>query len=769
VVVKNNVAYVAGGGNLRAWDLSVSPATLSAPGQDCGDSYSVAVDGTYAYLGGTCGSGGYLTIYDVTNPKAPVYLRGQSTLSAGSSLVYTQLIPYGNYLIGIGPNSVSNTGHDVVVLDKLDVNNLSKVSDIDIPGIGAFRGALLGSMLYVVNGGKLGVVDLSNVAAPTYTVVSTMGTAPGGVAVAGNVVAVGDGGAGVTFFDVTTPTAPRLIGTQNVGGTSWDVRFAGGKLYVADEQGIAVINGVSAPPVVDASRVTITRSGTATATITGNAGAIASAASPLTVDVNDTTSSAAVSGVTVGADGSFNTTLSANAGDVVTITARDASGGNSRVISIGSVPFAATRLVATGPLTSDSNFRTRRIATEGTTLAAVTYPYVFDTNKLEIFSIASGTPVWSQTINNSANTRDVVVKNNVAYVAGGGNLRAWDLSVTPATVTAPGQDCGDASSVAVDGTHAYVGGNCGSGGYITIFDVTNPKAPVYLRGQSTLSGGSGLVYSQLIPYGTNQLVGISPAVANSRGHDVVIIDHTNFNSLTTVADIDIPGVDLFRARIVGHMLYGASLGGVAILDLSNPTAPAVIVHTPGMPRGLEVDPATLRVYVTESCAGVTVIDASVPASAHVIGTQTMGGDSWEAVFSGQQLFVASEEMINVLDFTATGGSSVGPVTQAAQAPAPLPDEPVADALHIDRSRITVVPRDGRFAVHGSPGAVTGSRPVTVEIRNQTLGTSNPVIAVAGDGSFEAVIDAARGDRLLLRATTGTGESGDADLGDIPLN
>src|SRR5207244_5431267 len=103
----------------------------------------------------------------------------------------------------------------------------------------------------------------------------------------------------------------------------------------------------------------------------------------------------------------------------------------------------------------DGNFRARHMAIDGNTLAVVNYPIGgTDSNKLLIFDIGSGTPVLSQpAISVPVNTRDVTVKNNVAYVVGG-NLYAYDLSVNPATRQQAGIACGDSYSVAVDRAYA---------------------------------------------------------------------------------------------------------------------------------------------------------------------------------------------------------------------------------------------------------------------------------------------------------------------------
>src|SRR5206468_4052379 len=132
----------------------------------------------------------------------------------------------------------------------------------------------------------MAIVDLTNVSAPTYTVYPTPGGSRG-VAVAGNVAAFGDGTSGVTFLDVTNPASAQLLGSQPVGGMTWDVAISGGRIYAAVEQGVAVINGLVTPPVVDATRLSVAHTSPSSATVSGSPFAVTGAATPMTVQVTN--------------------------------------------------------------------------------------------------------------------------------------------------------------------------------------------------------------------------------------------------------------------------------------------------------------------------------------------------------------------------------------------------------------------------------------------------------------------------------------------------
>jgi hypothetical protein len=352
----------------------------------------------------------------------------------------------------------------------------------------------------------------------------------------------------------------------------------------------------------------------------------------------------------------------------------------------------------------------------------------------------------------------------VAYVAAANNvIYAYDLSVNPATqqTQTVSLSCNEAFSIAVDGVYAYVGGNCNDG-RITIYDVTNPKVPVVLRNQPTGITGT---YTQLIPYG-NYLIGITPNGGTS-GTDVVIIDRQNVNNLIKVSSTVVTGIFGFRGTVSGQKLYLAgegSTGTMAVVDLSNVSAPTfVVTPTVGGSRGVAVS-GNLAAF-GDGTSGVTFFDVTVPSAPRLIGTQSVGGMNWDVLFSGGKLYSAGEQIINVIDLTGAGGFfAIAPAVESFHAapPAAAPAEPAA--LRVDRSRISFVENGNAIIVRGTSGALAGPQPISIEIRNATLGTSLPVVPVSADGSFEASIGARVGDHLLLEITSGTGELLEIDLG-----
>jgi len=210
-------------------------------------STSVAVDGTYAFVG-TDAVNGRLNIFDITNPQATHFLRAQDL---GGGVNFLRLLTFGtDYLIGITPQG----SNDVWVIDRRNINNLQVVSLLPIPAFAASNARLVGNLLYVtsrVAGPSVAVVDLTNPAAPLLKSTTNTRGYTFGMDASGTTVAVGDGSPGVTFLDAADPTALKVLGSQFVGGTVWDVVFQNGIVWCATDVGIAAVQSFN---VASASR-----------------------------------------------------------------------------------------------------------------------------------------------------------------------------------------------------------------------------------------------------------------------------------------------------------------------------------------------------------------------------------------------------------------------------------------------------------------------------------------------------------------------------------
>jgi hypothetical protein len=363
---------------------------------------------------------------------------------------------------------------------------------------------------------------------------------------------------------------------------------------------------------------------------------------------------------------------------------------------------------------------------------------------------------------------DVVVKNNVVYAGGGcsavcNTVYAWDLSTNPPARQQASIGCNLLWSLAVDGNYLFAGGDCGDG-HISIYDLTNPKAPVFLRDQGT---GVSVSFTQLIPYGTSYLLGVSDS-GGANGTDVTIIDRSNINNLVRIATLQIPNFVAFRGSVTGQTLYisGRDNGaGMAVVDLTHITTPTYTLSSgPAGTRGI----ATSGTYaiVGDGTAGISFFDIMNAAVPHFIATQKLAGMNWTVRAAGSKLYVAGEQQISVVDLGAFGGSSSmpAPVVTSTAPPPRAAAPPDITTLRVERGLISATADRGHVVIRGARGALTGPQPVSLEVRNATLGTTLPVVPVAADGSFTADITAAPEDHLVLAVISGDGERLEIDLG-----
>jgi hypothetical protein len=735
---RDGYAYIASD-DLRVINMNVTPSQLIIPDRHA-DNYAtaVAVDRSYAFV--ACDAfNARFNIFDITNPQAPHYLRAQDL---GGGVNFHKLLTFGNdYLIGITPQGNS----DVWIIDRRDVNNLRIAAQLAIPGQTGVTGRVVENLLYVSDRGLGGVaiVDLTNPLAPVLKSTTTPGGPSFGFDATGASVAIGNGGTGVTFLDTANPAAPRVVGSQPMPGTAWDVRFANAALYVAHETGISVLSGVVAPPTINTSLIEVTRA-TGGATVTGGTSAVTGRGS-LSVVITNLTTGASTSAVTVAADGSFSVPVAGSPGDVIGVSATDGDGRTTGPVVAGSVPFGAS--VITTPITfgmqnNDPSFRARLMEVEGSTLVVTSWEGA-RSDKVMRFDVSNPlAPTFVDTTAAGNNfIWDMAFLNGYAYIASD-DLRVINMNVTPSQLIIPDRHADNyTNSVAVDGNYAFVACDAFNARF-NIFDITNPQAPRYLRAQDL---GGGVNFHKLLPFGTDYLIGITPQGTD----DVWVIDRRDVNNLRVTARLPIPGQAAATGRVVGNLLYVSDrgYGGVAIVDLANPSVPVLkSTTTTGGPNfGFDATGAT--VAIGNGGAGVTVLDATNPAVPRIVGTQSTEGTVWDVRFANGALYAAHETGISVV---------------AAVAAPPT----------IVQSLVRIAQGAGGAVVTGAARAVAGEGTAfTVSLTDTVAGTTTSGIAVAADGSFSATLPASAtpGHPIVAQALDGAGRASSKYLlGQVPF-
>ncbi|MDQ6799844.1 MAG: Ig-like domain-containing protein, partial [Acidobacteriota bacterium] len=409
VVVQNGWAYIVGDRFVTV-NLDVANASPNATSDPCGHENAVAISGGYAFTADAdCASNGTIYVYDVTNPAAPRLLNGQA-IGGLTAHNFTDLQVLGtDYLIGISPSA---SGRDVVIIDKRDVNALKKVSELQIANFDGFRGVVNGTKLYVVSqtAQQLVVVDLQNAAAPAIAGTLQLSAAAGGAAVIDKDLLIADGGAGLLSSSADSALL-SINGSVATGGNAFDVAVFGNTAYVANGTGIAIVS-VGVAPAIDRSRISVAATGTVTGTADSIRGQV-----PITVEIKNTATSIAKT-TSVAQDGSFSATISAHAGEAITVTATDGAGRVAGPVGVGSVPFGSAARTTPVVISGDTNFRARTIAVDGTTVALAGYPdptgSIGSSDKLAIYDVSNpSAPVLRRTVPATQGAiRDVVVQGS---------------------------------------------------------------------------------------------------------------------------------------------------------------------------------------------------------------------------------------------------------------------------------------------------------------------------------------------------------------------
>ncbi len=284
--------------------------------------------------------------------------------------------------------------------------------------------------------------------------------------------------------------------------------------------------------------------------------------------------------------------------------------------------------------------------------------------------------------------RDVVLDGDIAYVAGVYFFETFDVS-DPTNPTALGSLPGtsDVVDVAVSDGIVYAA----LAGGICIMDVTDPSAPevayeVDVLGEMGrgIDVASGTVYVTVnYPHdeGHVETLDVAPPVAvepvgfidaYTSAYAVAVVDDNAFLAtpaeglaIVDVSDPTAPTVLLEAAspasasdvEIVGPLAYVAALAeGLVILDVSNPLTPVALgsVVTPGSAAGVDV--VGTYAYVADDLGDLQVIDVSDPNAPAIVGSAAVPGQAWRVDVVGTMAYVAREngglEVVDVGDPSA---------------------------------------------------------------------------------------------------------------------
>ena len=229
IVLKDNVAYAGGTGGL--WTINV--ANISSPNQLGAHRPTGATGRGGAQIYGMALNNNTLYCFMRTNGMEIVDVSNPSSLSSVGNVLYD------------GDDSYERGVVDGNTLYVAAHNNGVRVFDISSPGspqyvttVGtdnAFALAKSGDYLCVADGSAgLSVVDISNPSSPVLVSTQETNALAQDVVVSGNHVYVAIGSAGMDIFDISNPQQPTFVTNYHVDGFTNRMNIADGFAYLAN-------------------------------------------------------------------------------------------------------------------------------------------------------------------------------------------------------------------------------------------------------------------------------------------------------------------------------------------------------------------------------------------------------------------------------------------------------------------------------------------------------------------------------------------------------
>jgi uncharacterized repeat protein (TIGR01451 family) len=682
-------------------------------GQEGGESYSVALQGAYAYLG----IGPSVAVLDVSVPTAPVRV-GRSA-------------PLPDIVQGLAVSGdtvyVANGESGLLIVDVGHPASPAWEGWLDTPG-SAQNVAVAEDHAYVADGdGGLRIVDVSNPLAPAEVAAltaSTLGGEATGVAAVEDTAYVGAGAGGLVIVDVTVPANPQIIGRYQVPGVfAEDVAILGATVYAVDGGNLRVLalnaSSPSSPLLINSSALSV----------------------GLPHDLT-----AAESHVYVATDENGVAAFEIDpTGGLISLYRHDTPGVAHDVVASGNYVYVAdgrAGLRIVDVLTvkvSPVEVGAYRTLGDALGLAASgSHAYVAaGEHGLSVMDLADpANPAQVGSVDTSGYAQAVAVGGTRAYIAdGNGGLAVADVAnptnpVLLKQLPLPGS--GYAWAVALQGNSAYLAAESEG---LQVVNVSDPAAPSLVGGGFKPAGGDAVWDVAVAGNYAYLAAGLS---------GVHVVDISIPAAPHEVAVV--PSGDWAQAvALAGGYAYIADIdGGLRIADVSDPASPVLVTSYTGLPG------AVLNVTINGRHALVTTED-----SVHVLYISVPANPLLRASYKtpGSPHDVAVGDAVLVADFD--GGLRVlnpaDVAVSATTAPAwPLPGAPLTLAITVVNYgpllaggiQLTDTLPAGLAFVSASSGCAEASGVVTCAIGSLTSGATAEVsitVTPSGSGAFKNMI------------------------------
>ena len=451
------------------------------------------------------------------------------------------------------------------------------------------------------------------------------------LAVSGSLGVAPVSGVGMEVFDLSTPSAPRLVGS--LSAPVIHVALAGQTAYVA-----MVVSGNPAHVDLGVVNLTIPAAPSMIGRITlgpqvekmrvvGSLLYVAAGSGGLQiVDVSSPTSPRILGAASI-------------SGHAYAVTVA----GNFAYVAANTAIAAVNVAVPTAPVV---------VGTLGATAANAaavvsTRLYVLDGGLLKIIDVSNpAAPRLLSTTDGFASVA-LAVSGTQAFLASPssipppeGGLYVLDVSSATAPTMLGGAHGGQypTADVAVSGSMAVLSGQ-GTG--MQVVNVSTPSAPSVVG----ILSGYGV---QRVALAGHTAYGTVTVQGNPSHVDLVVVDLTVPTSPTVIGRVTL-GADAKQLRVVGSLLYvAAGNGGLQIVDVSSPTSPRVIGAI-GMPStAYGVTAANGYAYVAD-LTSVQVVNVSTPSRPVIVGSLTATATA--AAVTGSRLYVVNGSQLLTINVT----------------------------------------------------------------------------------------------------------------------
>ena len=241
VYIANDYAYLCAGSNLVILDVS-RPSAPEMDGWISTDASAFAVNvfGDYAYVATSANEtwASSIRVIDISKPAKPQEVRSYDITDPANGFCVS-----GDYAY-VTTYDAETLAARLRVIDISDLENFHEEGTCDIPDAWAIY--VVGDYAYVAYDDGLGIIDISNPAAPQevrfYDVLDGVYGWVRGIHVAGRYAYITNILGGLYIVDVSDPENPQKAGFYETSGNAHAVYVVGRYAYVADEGGLTVID-----------------------------------------------------------------------------------------------------------------------------------------------------------------------------------------------------------------------------------------------------------------------------------------------------------------------------------------------------------------------------------------------------------------------------------------------------------------------------------------------------------------------------------------------